>query len=370
MSLKLINSVIGKRKKWALAVFVFVGLFHSFIANDKFVIAKTENGVGFFVDKSKADWGVAALIPYSSHSIDRENRSVGPLSNQNIESVYKRHWLGTDSLGRDVLAGMLNGTFIALIVGASTVILSFILGVVLAFISGYYGDSGFRVEKRFIIPLIFISILLIFYIVYSGVLMSLILILILMALWFAAAKHSRRGVGQTLGVPLDMIVFRFLDVFNSIPGMFLVLILLALFKKASIINVVFVIAILKWPVITRHLRAEILKIKQEDYIDSAKSIGLSDLTIFIKHVLPMAVSPVVIVLAFGFSSAVLMESTLSFLGIGLPVDEVSWGSIIRQARQDFSLWWLAVFPGIAIYFTVVLFNSIGNSLNKKLRMEA
>ena len=369
MGLEYLNSILTKSHKIALMVFVFMGVLHNFIANDKYLIAKTDKGIEFMILGNDIDWGIRAMIPYSSKSIDKDNRGVSPFGVQKVSCLYHRHWLGTDALGRDVLAGILNGSFIALVVGVFTLIISLFIGVCLAFISAYYGDGSFRIEKRYVYALIPISIIVLFYAYYLHWSWSFILLTFLMYLWIKARNISRIGRHYTYAMPLDMIVFRILDIFNSIPGMFFILVLLALFEKASVTNVVLVIAFLKWPIITRHLRAEILKLKEEDYIASAKSMGLSDLKIFVNHILPMAISPVIIVLAFGFSSAVLMESTLSFLGLGVPLDEVTWGSIIRQARQNFSHWWLALFPGLAIYAIVVLFNSIGNAMNKNLRME-
>jgi len=127
--------------------------------------------------------------------------------------------------------------------------------------------------------------------------------------------------------------------------------------------VILVIAFLRWPVITRHIRAEILKLKEQKFILSSKAIGQKDWKIFKNHILPLCISPITILVAFGFSAAILTESTLSFLGIGIPIDQVTWGSMLSEARKSFQLWWLAVFPGLMIYFVIALFNSLGDSVS-------
>lgn len=362
-----ILTMFSKGKWIALLVFTLIALMHNFIANDKYILAYSSNGLVMFSKPQETSWGIKAPIPYAPKTLDRQNRGVGPFSKQEYSSLYYRHWLGTDSLGRDVLAGVVNGTYIAFVVGIGVLILSFIIGLFLSYLSGYLGDTELRVDRLYLYGLIPLTMIIVFYIVYSDVVLSLFLLVVLLALWGFAVRQSHVSRRKSISLPLDIIIFRIIEVFNSVPGLFLILIMLALFEKASIWNVVLVLAVLKWPVITRHLRAEILKLKREDYINSAKAIGLPDWRIFIYHILPMAISPVIIVLAFGFSSTILMESTLSFLGIGVPVDEPTWGSTIRMARQDFKLWWLAVFPGLAIYSVVVLFNNIGSEMNDYLR---
>jgi len=180
-------------------------------------------------------------------------------------------------------------------------------------------------------------------------------------------RYVNYKIYKGIAIPLDIIILRIIETLRSIPSVFLLLVLLALFSSPSIWNVVIVIAFLRWPTVTRHLRAEILKIRNEDYITSAKASGLSHFTIFKNYILPLTISPVIIVSAFGFASAILLESSLSFLGIGIPLDQVSWGSMLRDARLNLSLWWMALFPGLMIYFIILLFNNIGDSLTNRIQ---
>ncbi len=361
------KAVFSKSRIYGLLAFIIIGLLHNFIANDKAIISFSDEGLAMFKNQENPKWEVKALIPYSSNYIDKNNRSVGPFDRQNVSRLKYRHWLGTDSLGRDVMAGIVHGTYIALIVGTLSVVLSFIIALMLSYLSGYYGDQQLMIDRKYFYWFLVVSCILMFYIIYASLAIKILGIAILSFVWIFAIRKTGLNRKKNIALPMDIIVFRMIDIFNSIPGLFLILIMLALFQKASIMNVILVIGILRWPVITRYLRAEILKIREEEYINTAKLIAMPDHRIFMKYIFPMAVSPVIIVLAFGFSAAVLTESTLSFLGLGIPADEVTWGSIIKQARLNFKMWWLALFPGIAIYLVVVLFNSIGKTLNDILR---
>ena len=137
----------------------------------------------------------------------------------------------------------------------------------------------------------------------------------------------------------------------------------------SVWKVIFIIALVRWPSVTRYLRAEVLKIKEMQFVQSAQGIGLSDWKIFKDNILPLAASPVIVASALGFAYAVLAESTLSFLGIGVPAEVVTWGSLLTEARRNFSSWWLAFFPGLMIYLVILLFNSIGDRLDDYVRGE-
>lgn len=361
-----ISVQLGRLQKAGLILFALIALFHSFIANEEYIVAKTSSGIQFFYD-GDADWGLKAIVPYSASYIDRTNRLKGPFDTQEVSSLYYRHWLGTDDIGRDVLAGLIHGTYIAFQVGLFSMLISLLIAFVLAYLGAYHGDKGIRVEKKMLVPAVLLSGLFLFYAIYSTPWMAYILTALIIVMWVYLANRKSSILSRTRGIAFDLIIQRLIDIVDSMPGLFLILILLTLFAEPSIANVILVIAFLRWPIVTRHLRAEILKIREEDYILSAKSTGQKDIIIYLKHVIPMAFSPIIIVASFGFAAAILTESTLSFLGIGIPLDEVSWGSLIKQARFNFRAWWMALFPGLAIYLVVVLFNSVGERINAKMR---
>lgn len=358
----------SKRHITLLAIFLAVGLFHNFIANDNPIICKNDSGWHWMERVDDCSFVIPALIPYSAQKIDGRNRNVGPFDQQDVPSLYYRHWLGTDPIGRDVLAGMIRGTSIALFVGSISSVLALLIGIFFAYWSGYVGDRSFGLHPVFFYSLWVIIPVAIFYILYATLITKWVILILLLILVYTMKNLSDKfgPARQRRHIPFDIIIFRVIEIFKSVPGLFLILVLLAVFRAPGYWNVVLIIALLRWPVITRHLRAEILNIKSENYIQFAKSNGLSDWKIFSKYVLPITISPIIILTAFGFSAAVLLESTLSFLGIGVPLEEVSWGSLLREARHHFDSWWLAVFPGIMIYFTIYLFNALGDQVNERL----
>lgn len=351
-----------------LSIFLFVALLNNFIANEKALLCKTSSGVTFFKDKNKCEWCISAPIPYSDNTLDHNNRRVGPFDSQNVESTFYRHWLGTDSLGRDILAGLIHGASLALFIGLLSSLLALFIGITMAYLSGYWGDSDYRISYRWAVVLIILGLISTFYLIYSpGPIKWLWAIApILAILYFKKITQKDSLTIKRVSIPFDMITLRLVELFRSIPDLFIILIMLPLMGKPSYLNIIIIIALVRWPTITRHLRAEILNIKKENFVLSAKAIGLSDWHIFTKYILPLTISPIIIVIAFGFSSAVLLESTLSFLGIGVPIDQLTWGGILKEARTDFNSWWLAIFPGLCIYFLIYLFNSIGDRINEQL----
>lgn len=357
-------------KNWhtrALLLFLFISVFHSFIANDKYIIGSDTDGIRVFLPVSSSNKGIKPPIPYSDNTLDIKNRNVGPFDSQNVSSIYYRHWLGTDKIGRDVLAGILYGSAIALKIGLMTTLLSLIIGIFFGFLSGYLGDHSIRIG---LIPFLILALMIFifgFYIYYGSSVWRWFLLfapIAFMAFYFTKVDYY---INKGIAIPLDIIIIKIIEVMRSIPGVFLLLVLLALFSTPSIWNVVIVISLTRWPVVTRHLRADILKIKNEDFVTSAKVSGLSHFKIFKDYILPLTISTVIIISAFGFASAILLESSLSFLGIGIPIDQVSWGSILRDARQNFSSWWLAVFPGLMIFLVILLFNSIADSVSNRVQ---
>ena len=151
----------------------------------------------------------------------------------------------------------------------------------------------------------------------------------------------------------------------SIPTLFLIISVVAIVKP-SLFIVMAVIGFTSWTGIARFIRAELLRVRSIEYIEAANALGFSEFRIIFRHAIPNALSPVLISVAFGIASAILIESTLSFLGVGVPVETLTWGSMLSSARQSPSAWWLAVFPGFAIFITVTIYNLVGEGLTDAL----
>ncbi len=139
-----------------------------------------------------------------------------------------------------------------------------------------------------------------------------------------------------------------------------------LLSTPSLTFLALIIALLRWPRFALFVRSEVQKIKARNDILAARISGLKDSTILFRLVLPEAMTSVVVIFAFGMASTIILESTLSFLGIGVPIDEVTWGSILGQARENISAWWLAIFPGVAIFILIMSLNFLGERLRIKL----
>ena len=223
-----------------------------------------------------------------------------------LEPPNMKHWLGTDELGRDVLSRMIYGARISLMVGFISVGIATVIGIIVGAISGYYGGM------------------------------------------------------------VDEVMMRFVDVMLTFPSFFLILAVIAMLEP-SIVNVMIVIGLTGWMGVARLVRAEFLSLKERDFIPAARSIGQRDMVIIFRHLLPNAMAPVLVSATLGIAGAILTESALSFLGIGVQPPTPSWGSILTEGKNYIEFaWWLSVFPGMAILITVLAYNLLGESLRDAL----
>jgi peptide/nickel transport system permease protein len=216
------------------------------------------------------------------------------------------HLLGTDVLGRDVLSRIIHGAGVSLSVGFVAVGISTFIGMLLGAVSGYY----------------------------SGI--------------------------------LDRIVMRFVDVMLCFPSFFLILAVIA-FVGPSIWNIMIVIGATSWMGVARLIRAEFLSIRERDFVQAAIAQGASDARIIFLHILPNAMAPVLVAATLGIASAVLIESGLSFLGIGVQPPDPSWGNMLTEGKDNIEIaWWLSLFPGMAILITVMGYNMLGEGIRDSL----
>ena len=387
----------------ALYVLLFVALFADFLANDKPIYCKIEGKTYFPIFKQyavnlgwaqwdarfvTADWHelkydavIFPPVPYSASYLDRKNMSyVSPSEKQNIASQHFRHWLGTDQIGHDVLAGMIAGTRVAMLVGIVSMAVASVIGIFFGAIAGYFGDDKMKVSR---IRLILNSIGLFFGIFYgftvrsyqyaegnfgTEILKSLsIFIGVLIAMNVLASLLKKIPLfGKKVTIPADILIMRFIEILNSLPALLLILSVVAVIRKPSIIYVMAIIGFIRWTGIARFIRAELLKIRSLSYIEAAQAMGFSNWRIIVKHALPNALTSVLIAIAFGVASSILLEAFLSFLGIGVAAEQVTWGTMLNAARRAPSAWWLAIFPGFAIFFTVLIFNLLGEGLSDAL----
>lgn len=217
-----------------------------------------------------------------------------------------QHYLGTDQLGRDVYSRMLYGSRISLSVGFVAVGISILIGILVGAMAGYKGG------------------------------------------W------------------VDSLLMRFVDIMLSFPSFFLILTVVAILRP-NIYNVMIVIGITSWEGTARFVRAEFLSLRERDYVQAARALGVKDRRIIFRHILPNALAPVFVTASLGVASAILVEAGLSFLGFGVQPPAPSWGNILTEGRTYiFDAWWLTVFPGLAILITVLSFNLFGEGLRDAL----
>lgn len=332
------------------------------------------------------DHVIYAPVPYSPLNQDEKNvHSVGPFAQQDVPSRQFTHWFGTDELGRDVLSGLIHGARIAFTVGIVSMAIASLLGILLGSLAGYFGDDKLKVS-RITLYLNFIFLLFAFFYAFQvrayaiadameasipaalgQLLLSLGIFIAIMAMANAVAVPFKfiPVLKKEIAVPLDIIVSRMIEILNSIPTLFLILSILAIIKKPNIYYIMGIIGLTGWTGIARYIRAELLRIRGLEYVEAAHSLGYSGARILFRHALPNALSSTLIAIAFGIASAILTESSLSFLGFGSG-DTVTWGVLLSSARQSPQAWWLAIFPGFAIFITVTVFNLIGDGLTDAL----
>jgi len=337
----------------------------------------------------KLDKVIWAPIPYSPNTLDRYNRDyVSPTGKQRYKNPEGkivdvpsrfRHRLGTDGIGRDLASGLIHGTKISLAVGVVAMGIAAIIGIVLGAFAGYFGDTKLkmpRIKYYFTLLGVFLGFFYAFgyrkYILtdafsessLNGFIEILISFLIIALIVLILRKLSRLfyfgRLADEISVPVDTFVSRGIELLNSIPRLLLIITITAIVAR-SIWIIMVIIGITGWTRIARFTRAELLRIRSLEFIQAAESLGYSDYRTIFKHAMPNALAPVFVSIAFGIASAILIESSLSFLGIGVPDDVVTWGSLLNLGRQNLEAWWLIIFPGFAIFLTITIYNMIAEA---------
>lgn len=230
--------------------------------------------------------------------------SVGPA----LRPPSSAHWLGTDDLGRDILAGLLHGARVSLFVGLAVALISTACGVLVGGLAGYFGR------------------------------------------W------------------VDDALMRLAELVQILPRFFLAIIIATLFG-GSLLNIVLLLGLTFWPSTARLLRAQILSLREREFVVAARAIGATDPAILIRHVLPNALTPVLVNASLQVGGAILIEAGLSFLGLG-DRSYVSWGYMLNSAQPFIQLaWWMSVFPGLALLLTVVGVNLVADGINEARNLE-
>ncbi|USK52533.1 ABC transporter permease [Bacillus sp. CMF12] len=223
-----------------------------------------------------------------------------------LDGGSQNYILGTDNLGRDILSRIIYGSRVSLLVGVFSVILAGFIGIIVGLIAGYYG-----------------------------------------------------GV-------IDNLLMRIVDSFLAIPSILFILVVLAVFDP-SILVLIIVIGLTNWVTYARVVRGEVLSIKEREFVKASKSIGTNSLTIMLQHILPNILSSFIVISTLSVATTIVLEASLSFLGLGIQPPDVSWGGMLTDGRNYLATnWWLATFPGIAITVTVLGIIFLGDWLRDVL----
>ena len=314
-----------------------------------------------------------------------QEKLLPPLARPNIDSLqpeeipgFYRYILGTDDLGRDVFARMLQGAWVSLTVGFVAVGISVIIGIVLGGIAGYFGQHFIRLDHLLMSAAIFAELVLMSlkHSVWGSLLLVLAGSYIIYHRWVLKSS-SQLKASQQFGflhqntIMIDTFIMRIVDIMLCFPSFFLILTVVALLP-ASIYNIMIIIGLTSWMGTTRFVRAEFLSLREQDFVAAVKALGVSNFRIIFRHMIPNAIAPVLVSATIGIASAILTEAGLSFLGFGVPPPHATWGNILSGGKGFiFDAPWLTFIPGFAILIVVLSFNLFGeglrDALNPKLR---
>lgn len=300
---------------WVIAAILLTALFADLLANEKPYYVKIEQKIYFpifrqyLVSLGLSQWP-PELVNADYGSLKYESAFFPPIphlpSRVDLANRFlppsRDHLLGTDKLGRDVLSGIIHGTRISISIGLVAMGIATVIGIAIGAVAGYFGG------------------------------------------W------------------IDLVINRIFELMISIPTFFLILSVSAMVRSPSIFYIMIIIGLTSWVGIARFTRNEFLKARNLDYVSAAMALGARHTRVMFRHILPNTLAPVTVSVVFGIAGAILVESSLSFLGIGVPADTVTWGSILNEARGNTFAWWLAVFPGLAIFLTVLAYNLLGQGL--------
>jgi len=254
--------------------------------------------------KDPESWAVWPLLYSDPYRRVKDGEWEGREGDEVYESPNGVNWFGTNQAGVDVLAQMIHGTQIALLVGFVSMGLAAFIGVVIGAIAGYAG-------------------------------------------------------GWT-----DTFISRFIEVVMCIPELVLIITLIAIVEKPTIWHMMAVLGLTGWTSIARLTRGEFIKLRQAEFVTAARALGVRWPRIIFRHILPNAMAPVLVPITFGIAGAILTESGLSLLGFGAPPPNPSWGMLLNSGKANLQMWWLSLFPGIAIFLTVLSYNLIGEGLQE------
>ena len=324
------------RSKWTyylavsyILVAIIIAIFSSYIANK------------------------GGFIPFAPDEIDLVNGNYAPPSTSALDG--RVHWMGTDLIGRDIASGIINGFRVSLGTAGIAILITLLLGIPVGLLAGFYGNTKFSMNLAEGMGT-FLTLIAGWYAVTNMSFVSwpflTLLFFLIAVMWIAIHIYVSRSWKQ-YNLPIDLIVMRGIEIISGLPGLLILLAISSIFQSKSLAATAIVIGLLRWPILALITRNETIRSKVSPYVMSCEALGYSSWRILTMHILPNILTPIIISLVLGMASAILIESALSFLGIGAALEIQTWGSILAESRKHISAWWLAIYPGAAIFFTVL-----------------
>ena len=352
-------------------ILMFLGVFNALICNENPLYVRSSEGLhfpafnDFFHDitlrkRIQQDFpegkGLYTLIPYSYDSIDKLNMSAkSPLGPQEVKSRRYKHWLGTDILGRDVAAGVCRSLYNSTRVAILATLFSMFLGTFLGLLAGVAGNKRLQMSIPRLLVFAVFTFLFVFYLfvfLKEGQWFDLLWMLVALGCSVWTALYMPDIGIKRISLPVNNIVSMLIELRKSVPALIWVLVLIGIFRNPGLFSTVLMISLIAWTNFARVARAEAMSMVSGNFIAYADAIGVGIFRIMVKHIYPN-IRPIIMTMAiFAFTGNILLEATLSFLGMGLPADEVSFGSFFAAAKSNLNAWWLIVFPGV-IFFLLV-----------------
>ena len=343
-------------------------------------------------DKSVYDWSQAnpsfimyAPIPYSANTSDIDNADyVSPFASQIKMSdgqetpifLHFRHWLGTNKRGEDVLSGILHGARFSLFLAFTSMLIALCIGLLMGVLAGYYANSNYKISRNAFLLRLFGTLLFFFMFIWQGVerwqiaaeqeiltkvlLPDLLLFFSANLGWYYLVKklEQRKLLGRRIiQVPYESLVQRLIEIVQALP-LTVLLIMLSAVSKSSVWQLVMIMGAVQWISIARLLKVELQSVRNSDYFIALRGLGLRDQQIIFYKALPNFLPMLVTAFMLGFAQCVLAEAGLSFLGIGIPGDTVTWGTLLSAAKENWNAWWLIVFPGLSLASVLIALNGL------------
>jgi peptide/nickel transport system permease protein len=373
--------------------------FSSLISSNRVEQIADENGQLESIVFEHIDWKalqssfvIWAPIPWSANIPDSENRNFkSPFERQldvNAEtkgttlSLFFRHHLGTDALGNDVFAGLIHGLGNSMFIALCSTLIALFIGLFLGLTAGYWGDHLMQTTLGNVIAGT-VGIVLGFFWAFQmrinilreaakegfievsiPLLWSVLIFILTLGIFLVLGKYlsKLKWLDKHVHLPYDGAVQRFSEVFNSLPKLLLILTLSAAFDAKNMWLLILILGSLQWTGIARLARIETMKLRKMPFVEAALLQGYSTPRILLVHLLPSIIGVLLVEATFVFAGSVLIESSLSFLGLGLPDTSYTLGSILKNGRNHPTAWWMTVFPGLLIFMLTYTANRLGKWL--------